>query len=494
MQQESSHKSIIRSTALFASVQIINILSKVALNKVVAVLLGTSGVGVISIFNSLQQILRTTAGLGISQSAVRDISFANSQDKLSLPKTIAITNKLSLWCSLGGLIITIILSPLLSYLAFDNYVYTFPIMLFSISVFFVIFSDGKQAIIKGVRQLRILAKGTLIGTAIGVVISIPLYYLFGMNGIVPSLITLAGAMFFVTLYYERKIDAESYKINNKDVIIQGRGMIKMGVALMYLSIMSIVSEFGLRAFIIRVDGIEQVGLFQAGSTIVLSYFGVIVTALTTDYYPRISAIYNNNKLLSKELNTQIDVSLLIMGPMVVFVIAFAPLFIRLLYTEAFMPSLSYMSLAVAATMLNTASNMMAMIILAKQDTKFYVIVSTTLNLLFLGINIAGYSLWGLLGLGVTTVINALINAVLINIILKKRYGIIFSKSSLKNLTIFFLIAIICGISNIVMDNKLIVYSINGLFLSVLLLFSFHQLKQITLQSTIIGAVKSILKK
>lgn len=494
MSQGSSHKNIIRSTALFAFVQIINVLSKIVLNKVVAILLGTSGVGIISIFNSLQSIIKTIAGLGISQSAVRDISFAYMQDKACLSQIIVVTNRLLLWCALASIVITSILSPFLSYLAFDNYAYTLPIIFLSFSVFFVILSEGKQAMIKGVRQLRNLAKCSLIGTAIGIVISIPLYYLLGMDGIVPSLITLSCAMFVSTLYFEKKIEVEPCRITNGEIMTQGRSMVKMGVALIYISIMSLVVEFGIKSFIIRIGGLDQVGLFQAGSTIVISYFGIITTSLTTDYYPRISAVYNNNKLLNKELNTQVDISLLIMGPMIVFVIAFAPFFITLLYTNAFIPALNYVILAAASTMFNIVSNMMSMIIIAKQEAKLFMLISTIFNILFLILNIIGYSLGGLFGLGVTSIINATINAVLINLILKMKYNIVLPKSSLNILVLIFIIAILCGVLNLININKMIVYVINGFVFFGLFIFSLWKFKKITNQMTILAAIRNIFNK
>ena len=54
-------------------------------------------------------------------------------------------------------------------------------------------------------------------------------------------------------------------------------MIKMGLALMYLSLAGILSEFIVKIFISHTTGIDSVGIFQAGSTIIIAYFGIITT-------------------------------------------------------------------------------------------------------------------------------------------------------------------------------------------------------------------------
>lgn len=55
---------------------------------------------------------------------------------------------------------------------------------------------------------------------------------------------------------------------------------------------------------------------------------LLLTALTTDYYPRIAAINNDNILLQKELNKQASVSLVLCCPLVVFFLFLLPFFVQ----------------------------------------------------------------------------------------------------------------------------------------------------------------------
>lgn len=145
-------------------------------------------------------------------------------------------------------------------------------------------------------------------------------------------------------------------------------------------------------------------------------------------------------------------------------------------------------------MFNIVSNMMSMIIIAKQEAKLFMLISTIFNILFLILNIIGYSLGGLFGLGVTSIINATINAVLINLILKMKYNIVLPKSSLNILVLIFIIAILCGVLNLININKMIVYVINGFVFLGLFIFSLWKFKKITNQMTILAAIRNIFNK
>lgn len=488
----TTYKSIVKSTALFASVQVITILSRILLNKVVAILMGTTGVGVISMYNSLLLIIKSVAGMGISQSAVRDISIANTQDRISLSNIVKTTNWWLFICSIFGLVGTVVLSSFFSFLAFDNYDYSFPIMLFSIAVFFTIYGEGKLAIIKGVRNLRYLAESTAISSLLGVILSLPFYYFWEMQGIVPSLIVIAVVMFLCSIYFEGKINIPKSHVSVKEAVVQGKSMVKMGVALMYLSLVSIIIDFVVRAFIVRMDGLEQAGIYQAGSSIVLGYFGIIVTSLSTDYYPRISAIYNDDIGLNREMNRQVDVGLLLIGPMIIGVITFASFFISLLYTSAFYAAVPYTCLAAIAMLLNIPSNMMALIFFAKQDTRTLFILNTILSLIFTCSNIFGYYINGLMGLGITMIINAVVNIVIVQIVIKHKYSIIYTRQSIWILVISFVLSIISASVNLSDIDIILKYVLNSILIIVVLGLTLWQVKLISNKPTLWSAIKSIL--
>ena len=84
MTEASSSRSLIKSMLVIGSAQVVNILISIFRMKVLAVLLGPGGVGLLSIYNSLLDMVQQTAGLGMESSGVREIASSRGDEvKLS---------------------------------------------------------------------------------------------------------------------------------------------------------------------------------------------------------------------------------------------------------------------------------------------------------------------------------------------------------------------------------------------------------------------------
>lgn len=180
----------------------------------------------------------------------------------------------------------------------------------------------------------------------------------------------------------------------------------------------------------------------------VAYFGIITTALTTDYYPRISAIHSDNQALVIEVNRQAEVGLLLMGPLVVLFMFAMPLFIRILYTEMFLQSMEYIQYAIFSILITIYSNTMGMILLAKQKSSIFVYTTTIMNVLSIVFNLVAYYYWGLTGLGISSIIVAVCHLLLMCGIMKKVYHIVFKTRAVK---IFIFTCAFCLLSFFVKD-------------------------------------------
>lgn len=475
---ENSYQSIFKSTFLFGFVQVFNIVVKAGINKAVAVLLGTEGMGVISLYNSVINMVKTVGGLGISQSAVRDISEANATgDAEKLSHIITVTRKIVWFTALLGAVFTIAFSGLLSKTSFNNSDHLVAFVILSIAILFSIVSEGELAILKGMRRLRDLAKASIYGSSVGLLVSVPLYYFFGFKGIVPSLIIAAAFAALLAWLYVRKVSYVRIRLSHKAVFSSGLGMIKMGLALMYLSLFGLLSDFIIRAFISHYAGLSEVGIFQAGSTIVVAYFGIITTALVTDYYPRISAINNDNQALNIEVNRQAEVGLLLMGPLIVLFMFAMPLFIRILYTKLFLQSMEYIQYATFGVLITIYSNAMGMILLAKQKSSIFVYTTTAMNIFSISLNLIAYYFWGLPGIGVAAILVAVCHLCLMCVIMKKKYNIAFQTRAVK---IFVLTSLFCIAGFFIKDIEYVFfrYSLGSVVFVCSVWYSVHEIKSV----------------
>ena len=429
-QSTGDYKGIFKSTFLFSFVQIVNIVTKVAVNKVVAIVLGAEGLGIISLYNTAINMLKSGCGLGIKQSAVRDVAEANEEkDFKKISVIIAVTNKVVLFTALLGLIVTIIGSPLLSKYSFGSTEFIIPFIILSVAVALNIYAEGQMAIITGMRRLRDLAKVNIIGSVVGMASSIPFYYIFGKDGIVPSLIVYALCLFIVTKLYVRKIKVEQIKLSLTECFHKAKPMVQMGSVLMIAGFAGLAFDLLVSSFIRYEGGFETVGYFQAGATIITGYFGIVLTAMTTDYYPRICGVNKDNDALKIELNKQVSAGVILLFPLAVCFVYLAPYFISFLYSDDFSISTQYTDFAIFGTILIVASNCMGMIFMAKMDSKLYLFLVLAALLIQLCVYIPLYHFWGLRGLGISYIMNGLISLTLYGVVLYKKYQISLNRNS-----------------------------------------------------------------
>ena len=178
--ERDSYKQIFKTTSIFGGIQVLNILIAIAKSKIVAILLGPAGLGIISIFNTTSTLIASCTNFGLNVSAVKSIALANQvEGKQHQSIVIAVVKKLIWVTGIFGFLITIILSPWLSKISFGNNTNTFSFALLGISLLTLHLSSGQNAILQGLRQIKLIALSSLIGSLIGLLLSIPLYYFFG---------------------------------------------------------------------------------------------------------------------------------------------------------------------------------------------------------------------------------------------------------------------------------------------------------------------------
>ena len=424
MSDLSGYKNIFKTTFLFGFVQVFNIFVKVGINKVVAILLGTAGMGVISLFQYAVSFLSVSCGLGINQSSIRDISEARERGENSqIDLTVSFIKSIIRYTSLLGVVVTICLSPVLSRWTFGNGNYTWSYIALSLVTGGLILIQGYRAINTGMRQLRNMALSNLWGSAIGLLAALPFYYYLGDKGIVPSLIVSTFATLAISKFYADKVKYNRVSLTFKETLLKSSGTIKMGISLMLMNMM-LISMHG---------GVETVGIYQAGATIVVSYFAVIISAMSTEYYPRICGINDDDARLAQAVNAQSETGLIIGLPLIVSFVFLVPYFLRILYSDAFLSASQYTDFAIIGSIAIICSNCMGMVLLAKQNSRLFLVSSFVCCVAILGLNILLYNIWGLIGLGIGYAVNGLLQVLVYQYIMSKYYGISFNRSVIFNL-------------------------------------------------------------
>ena len=424
--EQSSYRQIFKATSLFGGVQVFQILIGIVRVKFVAILLGTTGVGIMGLLNAPVDLIISITGLGISFSAVRDISAANGSGD---QKRIAMAIKtLRRWAWLTGLLgatVTIALAPLLSQWSFGNREYTWAFIWLSVTLLLYAISKGQTAILQGTRRLKDMAKAAVIGSALGLVTSIPLYYWFGLKGIVPAMMISSVTSLFLSWYFSRRVKIERIELTIKETYKSGLNMAKLGISMTVAGFVASLSRYILNAFISNISGVDQVGLYNAGWGVVGQYTAIIFTAMATDYFPRLSAINEDNEKVKDLVRQQAETAVLILTPLLSLLIIAMPLVVRVLYTPAFLPVVMFASLTLLGMQFKAISWALGYVYLAKGNGRLFLILEIISGVFILVLNLGFYYFYGLNGLGISFILSYFFGIILTYSVLKWKYNFSF---------------------------------------------------------------------
>ena len=109
-------------------------------------------------------------------------------------------------------------------------------------------------------------------------------------------------------------------------------MIRLGVAFVLAGVLGSGGDFVIRSYLNNTGDLSTVGLFNAGYMMTMTYVGMVFSAMETDYFPRLSGIQKLGTQLNETVNHQMEVSLLLVAPLLVFFIMGLPVLLPLLYS------------------------------------------------------------------------------------------------------------------------------------------------------------------
>lgn len=492
IESKSSYRQIFKATSLFGGVQVVNIIVSIIRSKVIAVLLGPAGMGIAGLLNSTTGLVSGLTNFGLGTSAVRDVAAANETgDEKRISKVVAVFRKLVWITGFLGCFVTIVLSPWLSEVTFGNRKYTIAFIWLSVTLLFTQLTSGQNVLMQGMRKLRHLAKANLAGSITGLIISVPIYYYLRLDGIVPAIIISSCFSLFISCFYSRKIGIEKEKVSTKETILEGKGMLKMGFMLSFSGLITLGSSYILRIFINRVGGLADVGLYNAGFAIISTYVGLVFTAMSTDYYPRLSCVAADNKAASDLINQQAEIAILILAPILSFFLIFINWIVILLYSTRFIPVNGMIHWAALGMFFKAAVWSIGFILLAKGASKVFFWNELIANIYMLGLNFIGYKLLGLSGLGISFTVGYFIYLVQIFCLSKHYYEFSFKYKFYKVFSIQFLLGLLAFMVINLLPMKW-AYLIGTMIIIVSLWVSFKELdERVGLKTIILNFLKRI---
>lgn len=414
-------RRILSAMGLFSSVEALNMLCSVVRTKLAALWLGSAGIGILGLFNTVVELLGNLSQLGVRTTAVRHIATASESRR---EQVIRFVIRYGRWLALFGIALTIALSPLLSFVTFGDFSQTYNFMMLSAAVGCNSLIATRSAVLQGSGQLKTLAKASVWAAVISLILSVPFIYFWGMNGIVPLILTYSVVTLIVYLLFSHNSETITVRLPREEMRAMTRTMIRLGIFLSVSGASGWLASYVIMSFLHSAGGDRIMGLYQAGYTITVRYVGVVFTALSLEYFPRLTASFESGlKRGSTMLRHETMLSVAVVTAMSAVMIPCAELIVKILYKQSFLEIVPMIVLAAPGIVLRAASFTMAYVILAKGRGKMFLISETVSGLVCIIATCAGYHFYGIPGLGAAFTVWYLIYTVMVWFMISHRLAV-----------------------------------------------------------------------
>jgi PST family polysaccharide transporter len=398
--EPTSHAEALKSTSIIGGSTVIVMLIRMLRTKVLAILLGPTGIGLEAIFDSVITLSKTAVDLGISSAGVRQIASAVGSGNQSVIATTVFTlRRLCLALGIVGAASLFLMRESVGRIAFGNSEHGSDIGLLSIILLFGAVMGGQGALLQGMRRIGDLAKMNMFGALAGALLSIPIVFIWGRSGIPAYMVLGAGVGVFISWFYARRVRFEPVKIPLRQMTGEARSLLKLGLVFLASGLMTTGALFLLRILVARHQGVYGAGQFQAASALSMVYVGFVLQAMGTDFYPRLTVVAHDNRRCNQLVNEQAEISILLALPGVLATLALAPWVIQLFYSNRFDKAAEILCWQVSGTFLQVNSWPMGFIILAKGRAAALFWTDFASYSVYVALGWLGLKLFGLPGTG-----------------------------------------------------------------------------------------------
>ncbi len=429
----ATYGHVLKFMGVFGSVQGLKLLVSLVRNKLSSYLLGTTGFGLLAIYSSITEFVTNACNCGIpintTQKASELYEDARPQEMADFVCTI---RTWTVWTAVAALVLSLLLSPVLSYFFFEHeWDHVGEVAMLTPVVIAYLLAECECSLLKGMRQLRsvatiesVVAITTLAGT-------IPFYYYWGLKGIIVALIVSTGISAVVHFRFSTRLVPYRIRPFSLEVMRRGWPFIRRGLPYVVSGIATSAATMAVPLIILTSGTVDDVGLYRAAFALMAGYAGMTFVALEADYYPRLSSTHNHPERMNRCVNQQIEVCVLLIAPLLILLTLFLPQIIRLLNTGQFMSMIVMATCAAFYTFFRAIMLPVAYIPLAWGKSRVYLAVELAYNVVFCLLVWAGWTLGGLVGIGVSLSAAALYDVLVVLLVYGRLYGCRLSASTLR---------------------------------------------------------------
>lgn len=362
-----------------------NLLIGLARMKIVALLVGAAGVGLLGIFQNFMTAAAALGGLGIATAAPREIA-AQSALRAVAGETLARRAVIAGSMALAVIAAAVIFfcRALIAEVVLGTPGYGAVIGWLGFGVALSIIYAGQSGILSGLQRIADLAQVTLLGAVLGSIVGVLAVWLVPSDGILIYVLAAPAAAVVVAGLYLLRLPGRQAEPGHGNLAPVWRDLVALGAATMAGSFVAAAGPLLIRIAIGDRMGLHELGLFQASWALAAVYLGIVLQAMSADYFPRLTREITDPAAATKAVNEQTEIALLLGGPVILAVMGGAPLILHLLYASEFQAAAAMLRWQMLGDVLKLMSWPLGFVLLASRRGLHFLAVELLGTAVFVG--------------------------------------------------------------------------------------------------------------
>ncbi|MFC1542952.1 oligosaccharide flippase family protein [Candidatus Neomarinimicrobiota bacterium] len=316
----------------------LQVVLNIARMKLLALLLGPYGVGILSQITTYLTLLSTIpAGLGTG--IVKHTAEYAAQDRQRLAQLLT-TVKLSLAVlGLASFIVGVVFSHQIAYSLFGDENLAVYVVLGSIGLPFNFLVSVSQSFIQGLKEIPLLSKVKIVAALVSLGLLVPMILFWKLSGAILHLGVFAAVnmiLVAVVWHYLRSRRLPEARGGSFD-----SGILRIITLFGVVSIANLAAKngafLGIRILIGHQLDMQAVGIFHAAFVMSTRYLPMVMSTIVIYLLPHLSGI-SDRQIINAELNRILRFFLVLITPIIMIVIGLREVLIPFIYSREFLPA------------------------------------------------------------------------------------------------------------------------------------------------------------
>lgn len=335
-------RALIRSVFLVGLSSMANTAVSILRNKLLAVALGPTGIGLFAQLFGLQAFAAGVVPLGLQTATLRYVALYRTQEPQRLVRFLSTSARMFLWMSGGATVLCLVLLRPLTVWATGSLDYRVLLVPAILGVPFLVQSQTWLVYVQAGLDIRAFSRALMLTSVLGFLVLVPLVLGWGLKGAAVHLLVFAILSWAVARWVaDRAMGRETRRAVDSAPFDRAsvESLFRFGYANLPPFVLTLAFPFIVRAQIVHDAGLTQNGIYQVLFAVSMQYLAVPLNAMTAYSFPRISQL-RDLAAINQEVNNATRVVVLFSAAGILAILLTRDLVVRVLYSDRFLAAVT----------------------------------------------------------------------------------------------------------------------------------------------------------